>query len=72
MALAEHEVAEGDQRRIERRLGEAKLLLEKTLHSLDFAAVPMISKAQVSELSAGDGWIEKKREPVAVWATRRW
>jgi DNA replication protein DnaC len=59
MALAEHEVAERDRRRIERHLGEAKLSAEKTLDNFDFAAVPMISKAQVSALCAGDGWLEK-------------
>jgi DNA replication protein DnaC len=59
MALAEHEVAERDRRRIERHLAEAKLLPEKTVDNFDFAAVPMISKAQVSALCAGDGWLEK-------------
>lgn len=59
MALAEHEVAERDRRRIERHLAEAKLLPEKSLDNFDFAAVPMISKAQVSALCAGDGWLEK-------------
>ena len=59
MALAEHEVAERDRRRIERHLGEARLLPEKTLDNFDFAAVPMISKAQVSALCAGDGWLEQ-------------
>lgn len=59
MALAEHEVAERDRRRIERHLTEAKLLPEKTLDNFDFTAVPMISKAQVSALCAGDGWLEK-------------
>jgi DNA replication protein DnaC len=59
MALAEHEIAERDRRRIERHLGEAKLLPGKTLENFDFAAVPMISKAQVSALCAGDGWLEK-------------
>jgi len=59
MALAEHEVAERDRRRIERHLGEARLLPEKSLDNFDFAAVPMISKAQVSALCAGDGWLEK-------------
>jgi DNA replication protein DnaC len=58
MALAEHEVAERDRRRIERNLGDAKLLTEKTLENFDFDAVPMISKAQVSALCAGDGWLE--------------
>jgi len=59
MALAEHEVAERDRRRIVRHLGEAKLLPGKTLDNFDFPAVPMISKAQVSALCAGDGWLEK-------------
>jgi DNA replication protein DnaC len=59
MALAEHEISERDRRRIERHLGEAKLLPEKTLENFDFQAVPMISKAQVSALCAGDGWLEK-------------
>jgi len=59
IALAEHEVAERDRRRIERHLGEAKLLPEKTLANFDYEAVPMISKAQVSALCAGDGWLEQ-------------
>jgi DNA replication protein DnaC len=59
MALAEHEIAERDRRRIERHLGEAKLLPDKTLENYDFEAVPMISKAQVSALCAGDGWLDK-------------
>ena len=59
MALAEHEIAERDRRRISRHLGEGKLLPGKTLDTFDFAAVPMVSKAQVSALCAGDGWLEK-------------
>jgi len=57
-AIAEHELAERDRRRVERHLGEAKLLPGKTLENFDFEAVPMISKAQVSALCAGDGWLE--------------
>ena len=59
MALAEHEVAERDRRRIERHLGKAKLPADKILDNFDFTAVPMISKAQVSALCAGDGWLDK-------------
>ena len=59
MALAEHEIAERDRRRIVRHLGDGKLLPGKTLENFDFAAVPMVSKAQVSALCAGDGWLEK-------------
>jgi DNA replication protein DnaC len=57
LALAEHEIAERDRRRIERHLTEAKLLAGKTLDNFDFDAVPMVSKAQVSALCAGDGWL---------------
>ena len=56
--LAEHEIAERGRRRIERHLAEARLPLGKTLSSFDFAVVPMISKAQVMALTAGDGWLE--------------
>jgi len=58
-ALAEHEIAERDRRRIERHLQEAKLPPGKTLDSFAFDAVPMISKAQVMAICAGDGWLEQ-------------
>ncbi len=58
-ALAEHEIAERDRRRIERHLAEAQLLPGKTLDSFDFEAVPMISKAHVMAICAGDSWIDK-------------
>jgi DNA replication protein DnaC len=56
--IAEHELAERDRRRVERHLGDARLLPGKTLESFDFAAVPMVSKAQISALCAGDSWLE--------------
>ena len=58
-AMAEHELAERDRRRIERHLGEAKLLPGKTLENFEFEAVPMVSKAQVMALCAGDSWLEQ-------------
>lgn len=57
--LAEHEVAERDRRRVERHLVEARLLPGKTIDSFDFDAVPMISKAHVMAICAGDSWINK-------------
>jgi DNA replication protein DnaC len=57
--LAEHEVAERDRRRVERHLVEARLLPGKTIDSFDFEAVPMISKAHVMAICAGDSWINK-------------
>ncbi len=58
-ALAEHEIAERDRRRLARHLAEAQLLPGKTLDSFDFDVVPMISKAHVLAICAGDSWIEK-------------
>jgi DNA replication protein DnaC len=57
--LAEHEIAERARRRIERHLAEARLPPGKTLDSFDFGAVPVLSKAQVMALVAGDSWLEK-------------
>lgn len=57
-ALAEHEVAERSRRRIARHMNEARLLVGKTIDSLHFADVPMVSKAQVMALAAGDGWLD--------------
>ncbi|MDE8347194.1 MAG: ATP-binding protein, partial [Acidocella sp.] len=51
-ALAEHEIAERDRRRIERHLSEARLPPGKTLESFTFDAVPMISRAQVTAMCA--------------------
>ena len=58
-AMAEHELAERDRRRIERHLAEARLPPGKTLDTFDFDAVPMISKAQVMAVAAGDAWLAK-------------
>ena len=57
--LAELEIAERDQRRIQRHLTEAKLPPGKTLDSFDFAVVPMLGKAQIMALASGDSWLQK-------------
>jgi DNA replication protein DnaC len=58
-ALAELELAERVQRRIQRHLAEARLPEGKTLDSFDFTAVPMVSKAHVMALASGDAWLAK-------------
>jgi DNA replication protein DnaC len=58
-ALAEQELADRSQRRFARHLAEARLPPGKNLDAFDFDAVPMISKAQVQALAAGDAWLEK-------------
>ena len=52
-------MAERSRRRIERHLAEARLPPGKTLDTFDFEAVPVVSKAQVMALAAGDAWLDK-------------
>jgi DNA replication protein DnaC len=70
-AIAEHELAERGRRRIERHLAEARLPPGKTLDSFDFEAVPMLSKAQVMAITAGDSWLAKGAKLAPVRPTRR-
>jgi len=58
-ALTEHELAERDRRRMERHLSEARLPPGKTLEGFDFEVVPTISRAQVTAMCGGDGWLDK-------------
>jgi len=57
--IAEHEFAERGRRRIERHLTEARLPPAKSFDNFDFEAVPMVSKAQMMALAAGDSWLGK-------------
>jgi DNA replication protein DnaC len=59
--LAEHELAERQQRRIARHAQAAHLPPGKTFDSFDFAAVPMVSKARFLALAEGDSWLEAGR-----------
>jgi DNA replication protein DnaC len=52
-------MAERSTRRVQRHLDEARLPPGKNLESFDFDVVPMVSKAQVMALAAGDTWLEK-------------
>ena len=47
------------RRRIERHLAGAKLPTGKTLDTFDFNAVPMVSKARIMALAAGDSWLDQ-------------
>lgn len=57
-ALAQHEAADRSRRRFERHLVEARLPPGKTLATFDFEATPMVSKAQIMALAAGDVWLK--------------
>jgi DNA replication protein DnaC len=56
-ALFEHEMAEREARRIDRHRAESCLSPDKRLSSFDFAAVPSVSKAQVTALAEGHEWL---------------
>ena len=58
-ALAEQEIAERNRRRFERYLAEAKLPPGRTLANFEFDIVPMVSKAHVNALVAGDRWLDQ-------------
>ena len=59
LRLPEMEIAERAKRRTDRHLAEIRLPPGKTLDGFDFSAVPMISKAHLMALAAGDTWLEK-------------
>jgi hypothetical protein len=50
---------EGPTAETKRHLAEARLPPGKKLDSFDFEAVPVISKAQLTVLAAGDAWLNK-------------
>jgi DNA replication protein DnaC len=52
-------MAERANRRIQRNIEEARFPVGKTLDSFEFEAVPMVSKAQVMALAAGDSWLDQ-------------
>jgi len=58
-ALLEHELAERETRRLDRHRTESGLSPDKRLSNFDFAAVPSVSKAQVTALAEGTEWLDR-------------
>ncbi|MCL4699328.1 MAG: IS21-like element helper ATPase IstB [Burkholderiaceae bacterium] len=58
-ALLEHEMAQREVRRIARHRLESGLPPGKMLSSFEFAAVPVVSKAQISALAEADAWLKQ-------------
>jgi DNA replication protein DnaC len=58
-ALLEQEMAERESRRLDRHRTESALSPDKRLSSFDFAAVPSVSKAQVTALAEGTEWLDR-------------
>ena len=65
-ALAEHEIADRARRRFERHLAEAKLPPGKTLANFEFDLVPMLSRAHVNALAAGDRWLDQGANVIII------
>jgi len=65
-ALAEQEIADRARRRFERHLSEAKLPPGKTLASFEFDLVPMVSRAHVNALAAGDRWLDQGANVILI------
>lgn len=58
-ALLEYELAEREARRIDRHRTESCLSPDKRLSGFDFAAVPSVSKAQVTALGDAHEWLDR-------------
>lgn len=65
-ALAEQEIADRARRRFERHLSEAKLPPGKTLANFEFELVPMVSRAHVNALAAGDRWLDQGANVILI------
>ena len=65
LRLAEMELAEREQRMIERRIRQARFPVVKSLDSFDFRAIPSLNKLLVAEL-ARCGFIERRENVIAV------
>lgn len=63
--LAEFELAEREARRIQRHLQQSQLPGGKTLATLDFKALPGVTRARVEALAAGD-WVETGANLIAI------
>lgn len=68
-SLAELELAERDARRILRHLRQSRLPGGKTLGTLDFKALPGVTRAQIEALAAGD-WVETGANLMAIGNSR--
>jgi DNA replication protein DnaC len=64
LALAEQEVNQREQNRIQKRIKAARFPVFKELADFDFSALPTLNKAQVLDLSRGE-YIQK-REPIVL------
>jgi len=63
--LAEIEMAERDARRIQRHLQQSQLPGGKTLATLDFKALPGVTRPRIEALAAGD-WVETGANLIAI------
>jgi DNA replication protein DnaC len=65
LALAEQEVHQREQNRIQKRLKDARFPVNKELADFDFSAIPNLNKAQVLDLARGE-YILKRESIILV------
>jgi DNA replication protein DnaC len=65
LALAEQEVYQREQNRIQKRLKDARFPVNKELADFDFSAIPSLNKAQVLDLARGE-YILKRESIILV------
>jgi DNA replication protein DnaC len=68
--LLQLEMAERESRRYDRHRAQSGLDIDKRLSSFDFAAVPMLSKAQVLGLAENPAWLDRGANILAFGAPR--
>lgn len=67
-SLLEHEMAEREVRRFDRHRAMSCLSPDKRLSTFDFAAVPTISRAQITALTEGHEWLDRGANILAFGA----
>jgi DNA replication protein DnaC len=65
LALAEQEVHQREQNRIQKRLKDARFPVNKELADFDFSAIPSLNKAKVLDLARGE-YILKRESIILV------
>jgi len=59
--LCDYEVAEREKNRLNRRLRESQLPLNKSLEAFNFKAVPSLNKTQIFGFASGELWIQEAK-----------
>ncbi|MCB1080701.1 MAG: IS21-like element helper ATPase IstB [Chlamydiia bacterium] len=59
--LCEYELSDRNNRKLKRRMAEARFPKGKSLETFDFAALPSVNKSQIKAFASGEVWLENGR-----------